>query len=755
MNTPFIGSMHLSLPLLLLLGKATIILLAALGITLGMQRASAGARHLVWLVTLATLLLVPALTAWGPVRIGLLPSESDAARIADRGSRNSNEKAGVSAPLTPLPADIGTPASAARPLGLATLGTVSSILDPRSRSLDPRSISPLQLLIAIYALVVLAILASLTWSGLAVRRIVRHASPLEHESWRTPLYEVADRMGLDDAPRLMKSDDAKMPFACGIVTPTIVLPADCEQWTLERRRAVLLHELAHVRRHDLLGHTLGRLACAFYWFHPLVWTAAKQLRNESERACDDLALSCGTRATDYAEHLLEIVTSVRRDTTPSVALAMARRKEFEGRMLAILDPELRHSSPTRRQSAALIGSLALVALTVGAISPVARTADAAQTSSAPQAATRSTPAAARAAAPSAAASGYDADSRLLGPQRTAFRSDTGYTVDMHTNENISESMSQRVSQRVATRTTTAVGEAIGAFAGATASATVSAVVQALGGAAKKESLSATAEASRETHRLVQQTLREMNGPRSQSKDERATLLAKVLRSDTSASLRRVAAWGLHEYADEQVAAEALAGALRSDGDARVREMAAWALGEGSDRNNVATAALSAAVRSDADDQVRATSAWALGESGDRSAIPALVAALSQQGAAFRVRVLWAIGNIEPKDAPTEVMNALRDDDANVRKVAAWALYQIEDPAAAGPLQAALKSEPNKDVQLAEIRALGALGEKSVEALKALVESSDPRMRSMAVHALAGGHASGPWPWPWPQPRPFP
>src|SRR5205085_11898650 len=117
-----------------------------------------------------------------------------------------------------------------------------------------------------------------------------------------------------------------------------------------------------------------RLVCAFYWFHPLGWTAAKQLRNESERACDDLALSCGTRATAYAEHLLAIVTSVRGDSTPLVALAMARRKEFEGRMLAILDPDLRRATPTRRQSAALIATLALVSLTVGAVAPVARQA---------------------------------------------------------------------------------------------------------------------------------------------------------------------------------------------------------------------------------------------------------------------------------------------------------------------------------------------------------------------------------------------
>jgi beta-lactamase regulating signal transducer with metallopeptidase domain len=51
----------------------------------------------------------------------------------------------------------------------------------------------------------------------------------------------------------------------------------------DRRRAVLLHELAHVRRHDLIGHTLSRLACAVYWFHPLVWTAAKQLFRERAR----------------------------------------------------------------------------------------------------------------------------------------------------------------------------------------------------------------------------------------------------------------------------------------------------------------------------------------------------------------------------------------------------------------------------------------------------------------------------------------
>jgi hypothetical protein len=68
----------------------------------------------------------------------------------------------------------------------------------------------------------------------------------------------------------------------------------------------------------------------------------------------------GTRPSDYAEHLLEIVTGVRDYSMPSVALAMAHRKEFEGRMLAILDPDLRRRSPSPVQTASLVGSLGLI-----------------------------------------------------------------------------------------------------------------------------------------------------------------------------------------------------------------------------------------------------------------------------------------------------------------------------------------------------------------------------------------------------------
>ena len=105
-------------------------------------------------------------------------------------------------------------------------------------------------MLLVWGLVVVAIGASLGYAAMLVKRIVNRARPLDSEDWLTPLWEVSDRLELEEPPRLLRSEDAKMPFACGVFNPTIVLPAECDDWSLDRRRAVLLHELAHVRRHD-------------------------------------------------------------------------------------------------------------------------------------------------------------------------------------------------------------------------------------------------------------------------------------------------------------------------------------------------------------------------------------------------------------------------------------------------------------------------------------------------------------------------
>ncbi|HVD61406.1 MAG TPA: M56 family metallopeptidase [Gemmatimonadaceae bacterium] len=737
---------------LMMLAKATLILVTAVAVTVTMRRASAGARHLVWLVTLGTLLLVPALTAWSPLRLAILPASTVTSSAVHAKSSS-----------TALPsASASTVSSINRSEPVDATSSVSTqhqITAPApTTSIFARisNLSGFSALLAIWAAVVIVLAGWLAYGALAVRRIVRRARPLDTADWLTPLYEVSDRLAIDQAPRLLRSEDAKMPFACGLVTPTIVLPADCDNWTQDRRLAVLLHELAHVRRHDLAGHTLGRLACALYWFHPLVWTAAKQLRSESERACDDLALSCGARPSDYAEHLLDIVTSVRHDATPAVALAMARRKEFEGRMLAILDPELVHSSPNRWQSAGLIASLAVVAIFVSAAAPAPRAARVER-----QVAANATRHEGVTLAPAPkielpTMSKIEQNPAPV-PKRVPQYPDSGVpggvttktTVDRVVNSIVQNTIQQtrnvlsfndqeRINKEVAKSTPTQsaltpkeqeqINKSVAKAAADLGNASAQAALKYLGIAGKAVT--------------------------AQGKDDRPVLLANILRTDADPSLRRIAAWGLADYSETSVATDALANAVRRDANASVREMAAWALGEGNDGNGTAIDALSAALH-DSDVKVRATATWALGEIGDNSALDNLIPLLADQSTSIRMRAVWAIGQISPRQAPAQLIALLRDPSPQIREITAWALFEIEDPNAVSALDAALRTETSQGLQLAYIKALAATGEKSVDAVRRLLDSKDPQVRSLAVRALAGGHGAGPWPWPWPEPRPQP
>jgi beta-lactamase regulating signal transducer with metallopeptidase domain len=98
-------------------------------------------------------------------------------------------------------------------------------------------------------------------------------------------------------------------MAIGIVRHAIVLPADADAWSNERRRAVLLRELAHVARRDCLTQLAAVVTCIVYWIHPMVWWVARRMRIEREFACDDRVVAAGIGAHDYGQHLLDLARS--------------------------------------------------------------------------------------------------------------------------------------------------------------------------------------------------------------------------------------------------------------------------------------------------------------------------------------------------------------------------------------------------------------------------------------------------------------
>jgi hypothetical protein len=210
------------------------------------------------------------------------------------------------------------------------------------------------------------LIAQLVVDCFSVRRMARRATPLNDAAWQTLLHECAGGLGVRRRVQLLRSMDRATPMAIGICRPAIVVPALADTWSEEMRRAVLLHELAHVARRDCLSQMAAAFACALYWVHPGSWWLARRLRIERELACDDLVLSAGTDAHDYASHLLELAYTLRGHLASALAVGMAAPGQIETRMLALLDAARNRTTPSRVATQTAIAVAAVVLLPIAA-----------------------------------------------------------------------------------------------------------------------------------------------------------------------------------------------------------------------------------------------------------------------------------------------------------------------------------------------------------------------------------------------------
>jgi beta-lactamase regulating signal transducer with metallopeptidase domain len=197
--------------------------------------------------------------------------------------------------------------------------------------------------------------------------IAFHARDAASGEWTRTAQEITSHYGLARPPRLLISSSSLL-VTWGWRTPRILLPPGSEDWPADRIRAVLCHELAHVRRGDWVVQMTAELLRGIYWFNPVVWAVCRSLRCESEQASDDAALRCGIADTEYAEHLLDVVRSLRQSRRAwSYALSMAHPSTLERRFKAILNPSANRRALTRMSVIATLGVFLIVALSVSMV----------------------------------------------------------------------------------------------------------------------------------------------------------------------------------------------------------------------------------------------------------------------------------------------------------------------------------------------------------------------------------------------------
>ena len=363
--------------------RSTALLGLAAVLAFVLRHRSAALRHLVWTLALAGGLVLPlagalmpavpvpaavaaALSATAQVPTGATPaSDGQPAVAADRASPTTGlirpAPPTAHADLVRIPRrDAGDlqfqPREPAPGSGFRAPGATG-----RPGGLEPAALSPKPaigigaLLFVVWLLGAAAFLARSLVGLWGMQRLARHSQAVTRGALLALLHKGCARLDIQRPVRLLVSRRAVIPMTWGWRRPVVLLPAASSDWSTERQTVVLRHELAHVRRADVVTQLIAQVVCAIYWFNPMAWIGAHRLRVERERACDDEVLRMGTRPSVYATHLLEIAGAFRAPALSApAAVAMAKRSQVEGRLLAILDPTARRAFPRAAAMVAVV-----------------------------------------------------------------------------------------------------------------------------------------------------------------------------------------------------------------------------------------------------------------------------------------------------------------------------------------------------------------------------------------------------------------
>ena len=250
--------------------------------------------------------------------------------------------------------------------------------DPATAAASSGMVLPSAGVLAIWAYALPAILLLLTMLIAVVRlgAMHRRANVLVDSSWLSALAQAQRRMGFKHGTALLVSHELRSPVSWGLMRPIIVLSEDTVDATGEAE-AIIAHELAHVARLDWAKLLLARVACALFWFNPLVWKLAREAHQLREEAADDAVL---LSEVDDAAYATLLVNAARHDNR---ALLMAAhgvapaKDSLKRRITRVLDRDQARGPASTAWTMVCVASLVAVAMPLAAFDPALTRAEAA------------------------------------------------------------------------------------------------------------------------------------------------------------------------------------------------------------------------------------------------------------------------------------------------------------------------------------------------------------------------------------------
>ena len=331
------------------------------------RNSSAAVRHRVWLLGLAASLIVPMVACLLPrIAIPLLPSGVRDTNVVATDSTAQIIDVSLLEKSSAVEVETGTLSGEFGPAGSVPIADTSQ----SNKALLPlmSQVTAKQVLLFCWLAGVLSGASGFLLVALRQSMRLKRLGGVTDEHWQAAVASAAKQIGLARCPRTVVADQQCVPSTSGIVRPILIVPNHWKKWSQEQRECILLHELAHIRRHDVAAQCLARMAILVHWFNPMVWFAARQMRVERELASDDCVLQAGHAASNYAVQLLAIMKDYRTPK-PAMGTAMAVSARLDDRVRAILDPNRKRQPVGRRFSLIATFVVAVACYVAGTVTP--------------------------------------------------------------------------------------------------------------------------------------------------------------------------------------------------------------------------------------------------------------------------------------------------------------------------------------------------------------------------------------------------
>jgi len=252
--------------------------------------------------------------------------------------------------LLPIVESIGS-----NPVSAASTASHFTLRLPSSWAMDA---------VAVWAVIAGIGLAKIGVSFWQLRRLRQSCTAIDSPTLHPVLRETLNQFGSGRRVTLCTSDRVRVPTAIGFLKPIVAIPG----WALRELspvelNAILLHELAHLRRWDDWTNLAQRILSALLFFHPAIWWIGDRLSREREMACDDFVLAATSNPRGYAQCLVTVAEKsfLRRGVALAQA-AVGRMQQTAHRVARILDADRPKATKVWKPALGLVSAVSVACL---------------------------------------------------------------------------------------------------------------------------------------------------------------------------------------------------------------------------------------------------------------------------------------------------------------------------------------------------------------------------------------------------------